>query len=55
MAQFGVGLVGKTSELVEEFFAISVERRITHPWLSAITRAARAKLFALQARRPKAA
>ena len=47
MAQFGVEIVGKTSELVEEFFAISVERRITHPCVSAITRAARAKLFAL--------
>ena len=47
MAQFGVEMVGKTSELVEEFFAISVERRITHPCVSAITRAARAELFAL--------
>jgi LysR family transcriptional activator of nhaA len=31
--------------LVEEFFAISVERRITHPCVAAITRSAKADLF----------
>lgn len=40
-AQYGVKLLGRTSELVEEFFAISVERRITHPCVVAITDAAR--------------
>lgn len=39
--QYGVEVVGRASELVEEFFGISVERRITHPCLAAITRAAR--------------
>lgn len=39
--QYGVKLVGRTTELVEEFFAISVERRITHPCVVAITHAAR--------------
>jgi len=40
-AQYGVKVLGRTSELVEEFFAISVERRITHPCVAAITEAAR--------------
>lgn len=38
-------------DLVEEFFAISVERRITHPCVTAITEAARNELFAPPARR----
>ncbi len=45
LAQYGVAVLGRTEELVEEFFAISVERRITHPCVAAITRAARTKLF----------
>lgn len=45
-AQFGVEVLGRSTELVEEFFAISVERRITHPCVAAITKAARADLFA---------
>ena len=45
MAQFGVQLIGRTEELVEEFFAVSVERRITHPCVVAITDAARGQLF----------
>ena len=44
--QFGVEAIGRSSELVEEFFAISVERRITHPCVVAITKAAKADLFA---------
>ena len=44
-AQFGVEVIGRTTELVEEFFAISVERRITHPCVAAITKAAKADLF----------
>jgi LysR family transcriptional activator of nhaA len=43
--QYGVKVLGRTDELVEEFFAISVERRITHPCVVAITRAARDKLL----------
>ena len=45
LAQFGVQCVGRTEELVEEFFAVSVERRITHPCVVAITDAARGQLF----------
>jgi len=43
--QYGVKTLGRTREIVEEFFAISVERRVTHPCVVAITEAARSKLF----------
>jgi LysR family transcriptional activator of nhaA len=43
--QFGVKLVGRSEELREEFYAVSVERRITHPCVVAITDAARGQLF----------
>lgn len=45
VAQYGVVLIGRSTELVEEFFAVSVERRITHPCVVAITDAARGRLF----------
>ena len=45
LAQYGVQCVGRSDELVEEFFAVSVERRITHPCVVAITDAARGQLF----------
>ncbi|MDH4052816.1 MAG: LysR family transcriptional regulator, partial [Rubrivivax sp.] len=44
-AQYGVCIVGRSDELVEEYYAISVERRITHPCVAAITNAARDQLF----------
>jgi LysR family transcriptional activator of nhaA len=44
-AQFGVKVIGHTAELVEEFYAISIERRISHPCVLAITDAARGQLF----------
>lgn len=43
--QYGVVVLGRSEELVEEFFAVSVERRITHPCVAAITLAARSTLF----------
>jgi len=49
--QYGVRALGATSEVVEEFFAISVERRITHPCVTAITEAARNALFGPRQRR----
>jgi LysR family transcriptional activator of nhaA len=48
--QYGVKLVGRTAELVEEFFAISVERRITHPCVAAITQAARGQFLQASSR-----
>jgi LysR family transcriptional activator of nhaA len=44
-AQYGVQVIGRSDELVEQFYAISVERRITHPCVVAITQSARAALF----------
>jgi LysR family transcriptional activator of nhaA len=44
-AQYGVHVIGRCEELIEDFFAISVERRITHPCVAAITQAARSDLF----------
>jgi LysR family transcriptional activator of nhaA len=38
-------LIGRTDELVDEFYAVSVERCITHPCVVAITDAARGQLF----------
>lgn len=45
VAQFGVEVIGRSDELEEEFYAVSVERRITHPCVVAITDAARGQLF----------
>lgn len=45
VAQYGVEVIGRTDELVEEFFAVSVERRISHPCIVAITQNARGRLF----------
>ncbi len=45
IAQYGVQAIGRSDELVNEFYAISVERRITHPGVAAITQAARSELF----------
>ncbi len=43
---FGVEVIGRSAELEEEFFAITVERRIRHPAVVAITERARGELFA---------
>ena len=49
--QYGVVAVGRTSEVTEQFYAISVERRLTHPAVIAISSAARQKLFRQSSRR----
>lgn len=43
--QYGVTVIGKTEEVREQFYAISVERRISHPAVAAITETAREWLF----------
>ena len=48
--QYGVKALWDTDEVVDEFFAISVERRITHPCVLAITQSARTELFAPSAK-----
>lgn len=50
-AELGVISLGTATEVVEEYFAISVERRLTHPCVTAITEAARTELFASRPRR----
>lgn len=43
--QYEVVELGTGADLVEEFYGISAERRITHPAVAAITEAARGELF----------
>jgi LysR family transcriptional activator of nhaA len=43
--QNAVQILGRSTEIVEDFYAISVERRITHPGVAAIRDAARGSLF----------
>jgi LysR family transcriptional activator of nhaA len=45
-AQYGVQVLGRTEEVRERFYAISVERRLKHPAVVAISDAARHRLFA---------
>jgi LysR family transcriptional activator of nhaA len=45
IAKYGVSVIGRTEEIKESFYAISAERRIKHPAVSAITEAARTGLF----------
>ncbi|MFT3734840.1 MAG: transcriptional activator NhaR [Rhodocyclaceae bacterium] len=44
--QYGVKVLGRSDAVQETFYAISVERRISHPCVVAITTAARTRLFA---------
>lgn len=41
MKQYGVELIGSTDDVREHFYAISVERKISHPAVAAITETAR--------------
>ena len=41
----GVVRLGQTDEVFERFYAISIERRLTHPAITAISDAARQQLF----------
>jgi len=43
--QYGVKVLGRSAELIEEFYAISVERRITHPCVVAMTETARGQFL----------
>jgi len=45
-AQYGVKPIGTVDEIVERFYAISVERKVRHPAVAAICDAARGELFA---------
>ncbi len=50
--QYGVKTLGRTNEIVEDFFAISVERRVTHPCVIAIASTATSQLFAKSGAKP---
>ncbi len=43
--QYGVQLIGQTDAVAESFYAISVERKVKHPGIVAITEGARRELF----------
>lgn len=45
VAKYGVRVIGRTEDIKEHFYAISAERRIKHPAVSAITETARTELF----------
>lgn len=47
--QYGVQLLGQTEAVTESFYAISVERKVKHPGIVAITEGARRELFTPQA------
>ncbi len=49
--QYGVAAIGRTEAVTEAFYAISVERQLTHPAVVAIRSAARQDLFRRRARR----
>lgn len=44
--RYGVRCIGRTDEITEEFFAISVERRIKHPCVAVVTETARSAFLA---------
>jgi len=44
-AHYGVALLGQTEDMRERFFAISAERRLTHPAVVAVRETARSGLF----------
>jgi LysR family transcriptional activator of nhaA len=44
-SQYGLEIVGRVPEIVERFYAITVERRISHPAVVALSEVARSELF----------
>ena len=45
MRQHGVEVIGRIPELTQQFYALSAERRLEHPAVTAIARSARTRLF----------
>jgi len=43
--QHNVQVVGRLPDVTQQFYAISAERRMEHPAVTAIARAARTRLF----------
>ena len=44
--QYGLKVIGRAPEIRERYYAISAERKVTHPGVLTITQAAREKVFA---------
>jgi LysR family transcriptional activator of nhaA len=42
---YDVALIGRTADVQERYYALSAERRLTHPGVLAITSAAHDRLF----------
>ena len=53
-SQYKVRTLGVALDVTQEFFAISVQRQVTHPCVVAITHTARTDLFATPGRAPRA-
>ncbi len=51
--QYGVAAIGHTGAATEQFYAMSVERRLTHPAVVAISSSARQELFRQKIRRSR--
>lgn len=47
---YGVVAIGHTDEVRERYYALSAERRVTHPGVAALSKAARTEVFAPDAR-----
>ena len=45
VAQYGVSIIGRSEEVRERFYAVSVERHLQHPAIVAISEEARGRLF----------
>ena len=45
MRQYDVSLIGSTDDICEQFYAISVQRKLTHPAVLAISHAAQGAMF----------
>ena len=43
--RFGFQVIGRTEECQQQFYAITPERKVTHPAVTAITSDTRARLF----------
>lgn len=46
---YGVVAIGSTDDVRERYYALSAERRVTHPGVAALSKAARTEVFALGA------
>lgn len=53
LRDYGVKVIGRADAVRQQFFAISIERKIRHPAVAAICEAAREEIFAQSAPKPR--